>query len=100
MTWECAGMTWVGVGMTWECAGMMGFGGNDGESNLLRPGRNPCRKSKRYGSAVLNCGAVLGSITLLDRCGAGGSREWSTLECAPRGKVEGRSCGESWRLRW
>ena len=22
-------------------------GGNGGESNLLRPGRNPCRKSKR-----------------------------------------------------
>ena len=27
--------------------GMTGLGGNDGESNLLRPGRNPCRKSKR-----------------------------------------------------
>ncbi len=25
--------------MTWVC-------GNDGESNLLRPGRNPCRKWK------------------------------------------------------
>ena len=31
-------MTWVDAGMTWVDAGMMGFGGNDGESNLLRPG--------------------------------------------------------------
>ena len=28
-------------------AGMTRPGGYDGESNLLRPGRNPCRKSKR-----------------------------------------------------
>ena len=43
----CAGMTWECAGMTWECVGMTRPGGNDGESNLLRPGRNPCRKSKR-----------------------------------------------------
>ena len=49
-----AGMTWVSVGVTWEGAGMtrprgsdVGGCGNDGESNFLRPGRNPCRKSKR-----------------------------------------------------
>ena len=36
----CAGMTWEGVGMTRPRR-------NDGESNLLRPGRNPCRKSRR-----------------------------------------------------
>ena len=35
-----AGMTWVAVGMTRP-------GGNDGESNLLRTGRNPCLKSNR-----------------------------------------------------
>ena len=28
-------------------AGMTRPSGNDGECNLLRPGRNPCRKSKR-----------------------------------------------------
>ena len=54
MTWEGAGVTRVSVGVTrvsvgvtWEGAGMTRPGGNDGESNLLRPGRNPCRKSKR-----------------------------------------------------
>ena len=35
------------AGMTWEGVGMTRPGGNDGESNLLRPGRNPCRKSRR-----------------------------------------------------
>ena len=42
-----AGMTWEGAGVTGLGAGMTRPGGNDGESNLLRPGRNPCRKSKR-----------------------------------------------------
>ena len=41
------GMTGRRAGMTWEGVGMTRPGGNDGESNLLRPGRNPCRKSKR-----------------------------------------------------
>ena len=46
-------MAGVNAGVTWEGAGMMrprGMtrpGGNGGESNLLRPGRNPCRKRKR-----------------------------------------------------
>ncbi len=60
MTWAGAGMTeplWrvlsndreipACAGMTWAGAGMTGLGENDGETNLLRPGRNPCRKSKR-----------------------------------------------------
>ena len=34
--------------MTWEGMGYdVGGYGNDGASNLLRPGRNLCRKSKR-----------------------------------------------------
>ena len=41
-----AGMTWVVVGMT-RLGGNDVTWGNDGESNLLRLGGNPCRKSKR-----------------------------------------------------
>ncbi len=47
MTWEGAGMTWEGAGMTWEGAGVTRLGGNDGESNLLRPGLRPGRNSER-----------------------------------------------------
>ena len=47
MTWEGVGMTWEGAGMTWEGAGYdVGGCGNDGESNLLRLGGNPCETAQ------------------------------------------------------